>query len=82
MEEGVEHPHPIEAMLHQLLELCLNDVQLVLLTRGTLRPTLRPLRPSSGERREWRLRWFPDIEPLPMPPPIGVVGGVRGVGAR
>ena len=81
VEEGVEHPQPIEAMLHQLLELRLDDVQFVLLTRGTPRPALPPLRPSSGERQERRLYWVPNVEPLPMPPSIGVAGGVRGVGA-
>ena len=82
VEEGVEHPQPIEAMLHQLLKLRPDDLQLVLPTRGTPRPALPPLRPSFGERREWHLRWVPNVEPLPMPPLIGIVGGVCGVGAR
>jgi len=81
-EEGVEDPQPIEAMLHQLLKPRLDDLQLVLLTRGTPRPAFPPLWHSSGERREWRLYWVPDIEPLAMPPPIGVTGGVRRVGGR
>ena len=81
-EEGVEHPQPVKAMLHQLLEFCLDDLQLVLPTGGTLRPALPPLQPSFGERREWQLRWVPNVEPLPMPPLIIVAGGVRGVGAR
>ena len=31
VEEGVEDPQPIEAMLHKLLKLRLNNLQLVLL---------------------------------------------------
>ena len=77
-EEGVEHPQPVEAMLHQLLELYLDDLQLVLPAGGAPRPALPPLWPPTGERREWSLNRVLDVEPLPMPPPIRVVGGVRG----
>ena len=80
-EEGVEHPQPIETVLHQLLELRLDDLQLVLPTGGTPRPAFLSLQPSSGEQREWRLHWVPDVEPLPMPPLIGVIGGVHRIGA-
>ena len=81
-EEGVEHLHPIKALLYQILELRPDDLQLVLSARRAPRPTVLPLRPSTGERQEWRLHQVLDIEPLPVPPPIGVAGGVRGVGAR
>ena len=82
VEEGVEDPQPIEAMLHKLLKLRLDNLQLVLPTSRTPRLAFPPLRPSSGERREWRLHWVPDVEPLTMPPPIGVTGGVRRVGGQ
>ena len=34
MVEGVEHPHPVKAMLHKLLELLLNDLHLLLHPTG------------------------------------------------
>ena len=80
MIEGVEHPHPIKAMLYKLLELLLDDPHLMLLLMGaTPQPTILLLRPPAGERRERRRRWIPDIKPLPMPPPDGVAGEVRGI---
>ena len=36
VEEGVEHPHPVKAMLQQLLELHPDDLQLVLPVGGAL----------------------------------------------
>ena len=78
-EEGVEHPHPVEALLHQLLELLPDDLQLLLLAGGAPRPTVPPLWPPTGERWEWCLHRVPDVEPLPMPPLVGVAGEVCGI---
>ena len=81
VEEGVEHPHPFKALLHRFLELRPDDLHYVLLARRALRPTIPSFWPPTGERREWRLHWVPDVEPLPVPPLVGVIGGVHGVGA-
>ena len=76
-EEGVEHPYPIKAVPHKLLELLLDDLHLLLLPMGTTpRPTFLLLWPLAGERRERHLRRILDVKPLPMPPPVGVVGSV------
>ena len=82
VEEGVEHPHPIETMLQQLLELRPDDLQLVLSARRAPRLALSPVQPPTGEQQKWRFHWVPDVKPLPMPPPIGVAGGVCGIGTR
>ena len=81
-EEGMEDPQPIKVMLHKPLKHCLNNLQFVLPIGGTPRPALRPLRPSSSKHQEWCLHWVPNVEPLTVPPSIGVIGGVRGVGDR
>ena len=81
-EEGMEDPQPIEAILHKPLKLHLDNLQLLLPTGRTPRLAFPPLRPFSGERREWRFRWVPDVEPLTVPLPVGVTGGVRRVGDR
>ena len=78
----IEDPQLVEAMLHKPLKLHLDNLQLVLPTGGTPRPVFPPLRPFFGERWEWRFRRVPDVEPLIVPPPVGVVGGVRRVGDR
>ena len=78
----MEDPQPIEAMLHNPLKLRLDNLLFVLPTGGTPRPALPPLWPSSGKRWEWRLCRVPDVEPLTMPPPVGVIGGVSRVGGR
>ena len=83
MEEGVEHPHTIKAMRHQLLELRPDNLQLLVLPASRApRLALLPLRPPTGERREWHLYRVPDVEPFPVPPSIGITGGVRGVRTR
>ena len=79
-EEGMEDPQPVEAMLHKPLKLRLDNLQFVLAISETPRPALPPLQPSSGKHREWCLRRVPDVEPLAVPPLVGVTGGVRRVG--
>ena len=82
VEEGMEDPQPIEAMLHKPLKLRLDNLQLVLPIGGTPRPAFPPLRPLPRKRREWHLRRVPNVEQLTVPPLVGVIGGVRGVGDR
>ena len=79
-EEGMEDPQPIEAMSHEPPKLHLDNLQLVLPTGETPRPAFPPLWPLPGECQEWRLRRVPNVEPLAVPPPVGVTGGVRRVG--
>ena len=43
VEEGMEYPQPVEAMLHKPLKLHLDNLQLVLPTGGTPQPTFPPL---------------------------------------
>ena len=80
VEEGMEDPQPIEAMLHKPLKLHLDNFQLVLPTGGTPRPDFPPHWPFSSEHREWRFRRVPNVQPLTMPPSVGVTGGVHRVG--
>ena len=78
----MEDPQPVEVMPLEPLKLCLDDLQLVLPMGKIPRLAFPPLRPLPSEHREWCLRWVPDVEPLVVPPPIGVVGGVRRVEDR
>ena len=82
----MEHPHPIKATSHELSELLLDDLHLLLLLMGTApRPTILLLRPPIGECWERRLCRIPNIKPLPVPPLVGVardVGGIRASHAR
>ena len=79
-EEGMEDPQPDEAMLHKPLELRLDNLQLVLPTGGTPRLAFPPLWPFPSEHQEWCFHWVFNVEPLTVPPPVGVTGGVHGVG--
>ena len=80
MVQGVEHPHPIKAALYELSELLLDDPHLMLLLFGTTpHPTILLLRPPTGEHRERCRHRIPDVELLPVPPLVGVIGEVHGI---
>ena len=80
--KGVEQLHPIKAVPYELSELLLDDLHLVPLCVGTApRPTLLLHQPPAGKRWKWRPCRIPNVEPLPMPSPVGVTWGVRGIRA-
>ena len=66
-------------MPHELPQLLLDDLHLLLLVGTTPRLSILLLWPPTSECRERRLRRIPDIKPLPVPPLVGVAGDVCGI---